>query len=106
VRIDWQPTDADRVSLQGDYYGGQTEETSLLLSQSETDVGGGNAIARWTHEISADSDFQLRLWYDRTDRDGDLLREDRDTFDAEFQHRFSPFTRHDLVWGRGLSAHG
>ena len=101
VRVDWQPTDADHLTFQGDYYGGETEETSLLLSQSETDIGGGNAIARWTHELSEDSDVQLRLWYDRTERDGDLLGEDRDTFDAELQHRFSPFDRHDLVWGAG-----
>ena len=101
VRVDWQLTDVDRLSLQGDYYGGETDETSLLLSQSETDIGGGNAIGRWTHEFSEDSDLQLRLWYDRTERDGDLLGEDRDTFDVELQHRFSPFDRHDLVWGAG-----
>jgi iron complex outermembrane receptor protein len=89
------------VTLQGDYYGGETEETSLLLSQSENDIRGANAIAGWTHTISEDSDVQLRLWYDFTDRDGDLLAEDRDTFDAELQHRFSPFSRHDLVWGAG-----
>jgi iron complex outermembrane receptor protein len=100
-RADWQPTDADRVTLQGDYYGGETRETSLLLSQSDTDINGGNAIGRWTHTLSEDSDVQLRLWYDRTERDGDLLAEDRDTFDAELQHHFRPFERHDVVWGAG-----
>jgi len=100
-RADWQATDADRVTLQGDYYNGETEETSLLLSQSDNDISGGNAIAGWTHTISEHSDFGLRLWYDGTERDGDLLSEHRDTFDAEFQHHFRLFTRHDLVWGAG-----
>ena len=101
LRFDWSPTDADHVTLQGDYYGGESEETSLLLDQSSTDLGGGNAIGSWSHEFSETSDVQLRLWYDRTERDGDLLGEDRDTFDAELQHRFSPFERHDLMWGAG-----
>ena len=100
-RVDWQPTDADRVTVQGDYYGGETSETSLLLSQSETDIEGGNAIASWTHALSEDSDVQLRAWYDRTERNGDLLREDRDTFDVELQHHSRPFERHDVVWGAG-----
>jgi iron complex outermembrane recepter protein len=100
-RADWRPTDADHLSLQGDYYGGESDETSLLLSQSTSDLYGGNAIARWTHTLSEDSDVQLRVWYDRTERDGDLLHEDRDTYDAELQHRLRPFARHDLVWGAG-----
>jgi hypothetical protein len=100
-RADWQPTDADRVTLSGDYYGGESDETSLLLSQSSSDLYGGNAIARWTHTLSQDSDVQLRIWYDRTERDGDLLGEDRDTYDAELQLHLSSFDRHDLVWGAG-----
>jgi iron complex outermembrane recepter protein len=101
VRFDWKPTDADHLTLQGDYYGGSSEETSLLRDQSQSDLRGGNAIASWSHVLSQDSDVQLRLWYDRTEREGDLLGEDRDTFDAEFQHRFSPFARNDLLWGAG-----
>jgi iron complex outermembrane recepter protein len=101
LRFDWKPTDADHLTLQGDYYGGNSEETSLLQDQSQSDLGGGNAIASWSHVLSQDSDVQLRLWYDRTERDGDLLGEDRDTFDLEFQHRFSPLARNDLLWGAG-----
>ena len=89
------------MTVQGDYYGGETSETSLLLSQSDTDIEGGNAIASWTHALSEDSDVQLRAWYDRTERNGDLLQEDRDTFDVELQHHSRPFDRHDVVWGAG-----
>jgi len=101
IRTDWNPTDADSITIQGDYYSGETSETTLLQSQSETDIRGGNAIASWTHTLSEDSNLQLRAWYDRTERDGDLLREDRDTFDVELQHRLHPFARHDVVWGAG-----
>jgi iron complex outermembrane receptor protein len=101
LRVDWKPTDADHVTVQGDYYGGDSEETSVLLDRSSTDLDGGNAIASWSHVFTETSDAQVRLWYDRTERDGDLLGEVRDTFDAEFQHRFSPFARNDLIWGGG-----
>jgi iron complex outermembrane recepter protein len=100
-RTDWQPTDADRLTVQGDYYSGKTRDTSLLLARTDNDVSGGNVIARWSHELSKDSDLQLRLWYDRTVRNGNLLDETRDTFDVEMQHRFIPLARHDLVWGAG-----
>jgi len=100
-RADWKPTDADRVTLSGDYYGGESDETSLLLAQSSSDLYGGNAIARWTHTLSEDSDLQLRVWYDRTERNSDLLEEARDTYDAELQFHLRPFERHDVVWGAG-----
>ena len=100
-RADWQPTEADRLTLQGDYYGGDSGETSLSLAHSDNDLAGGNAIASWSHALADDSNVELRLWYDRTERDGDLLEEARDTFDAELQHRFRPFERHDVVWGAG-----
>jgi iron complex outermembrane recepter protein len=101
LRFDWHPSDVDRVTLQGDYYGGNSEETSLALDESLTDLGGGNAIAAWSHDFSDTSQAELRLWYDRTERDGNLLGENRDTFDAELQHRFRPFAGHDLMWGAG-----
>jgi iron complex outermembrane receptor protein len=100
-RADWQPTGADRVTLSGDYYGGESDETSLLASQSTSDLYGGNAIARWTHTLSDTSDVQLRVWYDRTERESDRLGEDRDTYDAEIQLHARPFERHDMVWGAG-----
>jgi iron complex outermembrane receptor protein len=100
-RADWRPTEADRLTLQGDYYGGHSSETTLLLTESDNDLAGGNAIASWSHALADDSNVELRLWYDRTEREGDLLEEDRDTFDAELQHRFRPFQRHDVVWGAG-----
>ena len=65
-------------------------------------VSGGNVIGRWSHTISENSDFKLQLYYDRTDRNiPGTFGENLDTYDVDFQHRFSQGKRHDIVWGLG-----
>ena len=52
--------------------------------------------------FSESSNIELQLYFDRTEREtAKLLREDRDTFDFDFQHRLKFGKRHDVVWGLG-----
>lgn len=114
-RLDWQPSDPNLFTLQGDIYGGQMEQTftrlspmpdltgmySLYNDRDKFNVNGGNVLGRWTHTISDESSFSLQTYYDRTFRDTDIFTEKRDTFDVDFQHRFPLGERQDIVWGGG-----
>lgn len=108
TRIDWEPSDNNRLSLQGDYYFG--DWNSLIRRHSFSPPGmftdhlrdkseGGNLLGRWTHEISSESELSIQLYYDRTDRGFGITREIRDTFDLDVQHRFPLGERQEIVWG-------
>lgn len=97
-RLDWEATDADLLTLQGDLYGGKISQPGA----DDIEVGGGNVVGRWSHVISEESDFKVQVYYDRTHRDiPGVFGEDLDTWDLDFQHRFPLGEGHDIVWGLG-----
>jgi len=111
-RSDWMQTDRDAITLQGDYYRGKAGQqvgiatgaggaspTSVNQVVDDTETTGGNLLFRWSHLIDKTSDFALQIYYDHVGMDGEVLYEDRDTFDLEFQHRFQWREDHDVVWG-------
>jgi iron complex outermembrane receptor protein len=59
---------------------------------------GGNILGRWRHTIDTDSDFELRAYYDHTHRDDPSFRDDLDTYDLDFQHRFA-LPAQQVTWG-------
>ena len=111
-RLDWDLSDQDLVTFQGDAYHGIENQvfntfdpTSLptlsRIVHDEINLDGGNVLGRWSHTLSSESDLRLQLYYDRTDRDTVIFKEKRDTFDADFQHRFPVGNRNDFIWGAG-----
>jgi iron complex outermembrane receptor protein len=107
-RIDWNLSDADELSLIGEYYDGTVGENSLANSvtppyQTSNDIptkpSGGFALATWNRTLSDTSDFQFRTYYDTSKREGVAPEEERDTIDLDFQHHFEAGSRHDVVWG-------
>jgi len=123
-RTDWVKTDRDDITLQGDYYRGKAGQlvniptgpagpppTTIVPTVSDTDTNGGNLLFRWSHKLENTllfrwshklentSNFALQLYYDHVGLDGEVLFEDRDTFDADFQHHFKWQEKHDIVWG-------
>jgi len=113
-RLDSSLTGANSLTLQGDIYQGGIDQRIDLPSLTapysvavEDDVmaSGGNLLARWQKIFSSTSEFTLQAYYDRTSRDEALMKEDRDSFDLNFQHHFKA-GRHDVVWGgRGYHTH-
>lgn len=102
-RADWSPSDpgSDHFTLQGDAYEGRYGERT-----SGTDVNGQNIIGRWTHVISAESDFQMQAYFDHTWRKSTLapgfaFAAELLTYDFEFHHRFRLSGRHNILWGAG-----
>jgi iron complex outermembrane receptor protein len=107
-RIDAEASAQNSFTLQGDFYGGKEDDP---ITGGESGVNGGNILGRWTHTFSADSDMSLQIYYDRTHfslpreagafAPAGVLKDDLDTYDVDFQHRFRLNERNQIVWGLG-----
>ncbi len=111
--MDWQASEANSLTVQGDYYGGK--ETSRFNDSftlgtipagtfiDDADIGGGNVLARWNRDAGDGRDFALQVYYDHTRRDiPSTYDEARDTLDIDFQRHHLLEQRHDLLWGAGF----
>ncbi len=95
-RLDWLKSIGNTLTVQGDFYDGRVNNPS----NQDTDLKGGNALARWSRAFSHRSDMSLQLYYDRTHRRiPESFAEDLTTYDVDFQHRVQLGDRNDLVWG-------
>lgn len=95
-RLDWQKLRANTLTVQGDFYDGQVNNPN----NQDTDLKGGNVLARWSRVFSDRSDISLQLYYDRTHRRiPGSFAEDLTTYNVDFQHRLQLGDRNDLVWG-------
>jgi iron complex outermembrane receptor protein len=69
---------------------------------SDTEFAGGHLLARWQRQLNETDDFVLQAYFDHSYRDEKvLLKETRDVFDVDFQHRFLLSKHHELLWGLG-----
>jgi iron complex outermembrane receptor protein len=107
-RVDLKVWGGDSLTLQGDIYDGKSgDEITIaapfpkLTFNETTDFRGANVLGRWERTLSDTSDLALQVYYDRTDYSAKTLDEIRDTFDMDFQHRFSLGEKHGIIWGLG-----
>ena len=77
-RMDMAPRPADTVTVQGDVYQTRAQQSSLLMpSPTATPsfvpdtarLSGANLLARWQHKASAQENWQLQAFVDRTELD-------------------------------------
>jgi iron complex outermembrane receptor protein len=108
-RLEWDVSENDLITFQGDIYSGDRGFTSDLafngppdFRTGEADVGGGNVLARWSHSFSERSDLALQFYFDRTELSELNFDEDRNTWDLDFQHRFPSFLGSEVIWGLGF----
>jgi len=106
ARFDWALSESDRFTLQGDFLEGEAGRTiasalAPLGIPDEDEYTGGNVMARYSHSFSDTADLSLQVYYATIDRESNILNEDRDTLDVDFQHSFTPFARNQVVWGAG-----
>lgn len=107
-RTDSVLSSKDNLTLQGDIYTARegiptvnfpsVTATALQNAELLADLSGGFLGGAWDHAFSSHSGTTVHVSYDRYTRD-DILRESRSTFDFDFQHNFSGWTRQNLVWG-------
>ncbi len=95
-RFDWDAGRKDQFTLQSDFYDGFPNPDG----STPVVTIGGNVLGRWTHTISAKSDFHIQAYYDQTWRD--LLNgftENLKTTDIDWQYRFQWGKKQELIWG-------
>jgi iron complex outermembrane receptor protein len=109
-RADVDLNSSDAITVQGDMYSGSSGQyaptISILGRDGPTDnlrvhTSGGNVLGRWHRTLTADSDVQLRVYYDRTHRNDPSFNDDLDTLDLDLQHRFALGEAQQLTWGAG-----
>jgi iron complex outermembrane receptor protein len=117
-KIDWKATIKDSFTLQGDIYDGDSGNledfvappplTPIDNTKNDRKFFGGNLLARFKHTFSDTSDLALQLYFDRTvDRfeyvdvnsDNRKTGAEINTYDLDFQHRFSLGNRNKITWG-------
>lgn len=108
-RLDTAGDSPDKFTVQGDYYNGAADEP--LPTAGRQVQSGGDLLSRWSHTFSNDSDMSLQMYYDRTNisepepavllSPAGILSDDLDTYDLDFQHRFSIGDRNRIIWGLG-----
>jgi iron complex outermembrane receptor protein len=92
------------MTLQGDLYKGAVG----ISDRPDSDVAGGNLLARIARTYSGGAQLQLQAYYDGTYRRVPRqFAEHRDTADIDLQYRTRLGLRHDLVAGAGYQlTHG
>ncbi len=109
-RTDYQLSHKDSLTLQGDFYSGDIDQHIIVadlappyvrMLDDAADIDGWNVLGRWSHTISARSEFTLQGYIDRANRDEVIGDQSDETFDIDFQHLFALGQRQIVVWGAG-----
>ena len=103
-RIDSDAAKPVSWTLQGDIYYG----TEGLYDRDNTRVSGGNVLGLWTKRWSSQSQLQMRVYYDRTNRRVQRqYRATGDTVDVDADQQMRLGSRHTVVFGGGFRvSHG
>jgi iron complex outermembrane recepter protein len=107
-RSDWNLSDKDTLTAQGDWLGnseGQTVTTlfsnhlpDLYTFADRVKVSSANVLGRWNHTFANGSETSLQVYYDRFRR-VDQAFNAVNTADADFQYHFHAGSRNDIVTG-------
>jgi len=115
MRLDWEPSDDNKFTLQGDIYRNRLVENNDIVSDQIIDNNGpylqtynevnynsgGNVLGRWTHNFSDTQSVTLQAYYDRFKEEEASAAETQNAFDLDAQHRFNLGNRNEITWGLG-----
>lgn len=106
-RTDLDVGTADFFTVQGDWYDGKIGQVGPAVTITSrpgpakplrVQASGGNLLGRWRHAIDADSELELRAYYDHTYRNDPTFLDTLDTVDLDLQHRFA-LPAQQITWG-------
>ncbi|HEX7951797.1 MAG TPA: TonB-dependent receptor [Burkholderiales bacterium] len=99
-RADWGGT-VNGFTLQGDAYSGRLDQPVV----ADTNISGGNLLARWDRDLSGAGHVQLQGYVDNTVREiGGSVAEHLNIADVQVQHSLQQMVRHSIIWGGGYRA--
>ncbi len=110
MRIDWEPVDNDKLTLEASYYYAHVGENvqSPTLSPpffTSSDLvnkdKGGDIMGRWSHHFSSSSDLTVQMYHDGYTHYEGFNKESRKTSDFDLQQRFNLGAAQEIVWGGG-----
>ncbi|HYC96843.1 TonB-dependent receptor [Brevundimonas sp.] len=103
-RYDFEPTERDSFTLQGDVHAGEADLSQLAPSAVVPPVGvrfsGQNLLGRWTR-TGEGAVTSVQAYWDRVERREAGLDGVRDQADIDVSQHFSLGERHQVVWGAG-----
>jgi iron complex outermembrane receptor protein len=106
-RSDWKLAGDRIATVQGDVYDARLGERPTVAlytapyartSNMKAPLSGGNLLARLGGPARG-GEYQVQVYYDRTNRHEIPVGEQRDTFDVDFQQSHRLFERNRLNWG-------
>ncbi len=112
-RVDSELSAQDRLTVQGDFYGGHEG----MQTRGAAHTSGDNILGRWSRDLSEQSDLSLQAYLDQTHLSdpvaalvfggvqfapAGILHDDLTTYDVDFQHRFPLGPANRIVWGLGF----
>ena len=110
-RSDWQAKEKSNFTLQGEFSTGETSEQIAVLSTSapngteqitdQIQFTGGHLMGRWEKQYTNQTNGELKLYLEHSEREQWVIDEKRDTLDIDYKHSISSFTDHDLSLGAG-----
>lgn len=110
-RLDSYASPDNHLTVEGDGLGGLTHTVpgGQGTPPALGDGSDGHLLGRLTHSFGEDSDLSVQVYYDRQHLAAPFqgagvippgtLFDDLDTYDLDFQHRFSWGQRQHFVWG-------
>ena len=107
-RIDSHPSDANQLTLQGDYFHSDAQSFTQanvkpfnFTSEFAERSNGANVLGRWTHQVDKDSSWSLQTYWNYVERDSfdNILNLRWGTYDLDFQHNFSIGERQKFNYG-------
>ncbi len=109
-RMDWERTQRDNITVQGDIYKEEAGERVTATSytppfardvDANASLSGGNILARWTRDLKDGDQIQVQAYFDRTTRYESNFAEIRNTYDVDLLHRMRLPHRQEILWGLG-----
>jgi iron complex outermembrane receptor protein len=96
-RADWNGQPGN-FTVQGDAYEGDSEVRPV---GGAVKTSGMNVLGRWSRQLANGGDVRVQAYYDRTEREDNLLLQEKaDIVDVEVQHAI-PLGSHHIRWGAG-----
>jgi iron complex outermembrane receptor protein len=109
IRLDWNPSKADSLTVESAAYRGVIGlEQIKLVSLSPLSYGGvgllsnagGHILTRWSHSFKGSSNLTVQAYYDRS-HSGGYTGDNIRTLDFDLQYHFKIGSRKDVMDGLG-----